>query len=59
MQNWVKNKLQYNNNYNKKTYKQFILRLNIKTEKNIIDIIEKQENKNEFLKKAILNYCEK
>ncbi len=53
------NKLKYNENYNKKNYKDYKLRLHKKDDKDIIEALEKEKSKNSFIKKCIKKEIEK
>ena len=47
------NKIQYNEDYNKKNYKDYKLRLHKIDDKEIIDALEKEISKNFFIKNCI------
>ena len=55
----TKAQLKAKNKYNAKTYRTVCLRLRKDTEKEIIDFIESQTNKNEFLKNCVIEAMKK
>lgn len=48
------NQAEYINDYKKDHYKNYSFRFNLESEKEIIDFLEKQENKKKFVKDLIL-----
>lgn len=51
----TESRLRANNKYRKKAYKQYLLRLNINYDKELIDRLESVDNKANYLKTLISN----
>ena len=47
------NQIEYMNKYNKENYKRYSILLNKSKDKELINLIEKQKNKSEFLKEQL------
>ena len=56
---WKQNKLKRDNDYNKKNILQILVKINRLTESEIIEHLEKQQNKNGYIKKLIIEDMKK
>lgn len=59
MPNWLKNKIEYDKQYQKETYKQVSVKLNCKSDADIINFLDNQPNKLEAIRNALRDYIEK
>ena len=55
--NWVKNKMEYNNNYSKKNFRRCIFALNRNTEPELIEVYDAIPNKSQWFKECLRRYA--
>jgi hypothetical protein len=56
---WKENKIKRDNEYNKKNILQILVKINKITEQEIIEHLEKQQNKNGYIKRLIIEDMKK